>query len=797
MEQNPFEKIKIALAGAEKLAEKHYDDTGKALEAIASLYAALGAESAEKARELAQSRDELLNGLRRPVIRIAAIGTTSSAKSSLLNFLCGQELLPTDVQEKSAGVTRIRDAAKPGLFIEPTAGAEWPSGEIPVDSAVGIREKLDEVMETYRKAAANNPDIEAPEFLVEYPLQARDLLEAPEEFGLELLDLPGLKYTGDERNLRVMAECRDSLCLVTFGAHETDPVKQEALLDAAMEQIALIDAPLERMFFVATKTDEFLLKTPDGWPRNEKKYLEERLEAIKERIGEKYGAEAAAGVKLSRISPLPALLSLKLFDADASESRKAWKRIDAGFRGLVTGGRDGDPYEGVDLDLMGKFATWSDGEKTEVFNQLCETAGSEAFLGNLKSRLTDNLAAILLPPPYARYAGVADETGEWLKRSIDAVRLRIRGDARQYIEKLEETAKEQGVIQTKAANTLELFISSWLTLVIRKAFYGDDDKAEWEMLWQKFPHFASPMLLATRNWDISIEKAFLKPVESAKAAIISGRPLPDSLPDKRALESVLRQLIKHGYTRRVCLEGMDGEAGDAATKALPRIFDDFIRVCEKIADKNYKLAAEQLLNKIHSCLERIQTDFIRYLNEENDKLPDGLRGVARITAQGLKEYTEYQLKPASGIRSRAKAWNKIENVMREVSNLDSNVLVNAWRRITGKATKIIRERITKVIVNIPAIKTVEVDFQVAFRELIPERLKIIEKAIMDKEAEFSSNIAAYRTSLYDSFRENLKRLTAEKMENAVAMEKKLDEAGERRKDAEADLLEIKKLYSEK
>ena len=793
MEENSFEKVKQKLVDAEKLADRHFEAAESAIKALASLDNNLAAEGEKRTRELAQSRDELTRELKNPTIRIAAIGTTSSAKSSLLNFLCGAELLPTDVQEKSAGVTRVRDAEKPGLFIESTAEAVWETGKIEVDSPEAIRARLEEVMDAYRKQSRDNPDIEAPEFVVEYPIEARVLLDAPKDFGLELLDLPGLKYTGDERNRRVMAECRDSLCLVTFGAHETDPLKQEALLDAAMEQIELIDAPLERMFFVATKIDEFLLKTPDGWPRNERNYLAERLDAIKERVGERYGKDKADAINLSRISPLPALLSLKLFDE--GEARKAWKRIDAGFRGLITQGRGGDPYDGVDLDLMGKFAEWSEAEKREVFNQLCETTGSVAFLDALKGRLAGNLPAILLPPPYAKYAEGAEETGEWLKRGIDAARLHIRGDAERYVVELEKMAKEQEAIQKTAAAALESFARDWLTLVIRSAFYGDNDKEGWALLWKRFPNFNSPLLLDSENWGINIEKAFLKPIACSRDAILGGKPLPDSLPERKKLEAALRDLIKHGYTRRVCIEGMDGVANDAAMKSLPIVFDNFTRLCEEIADRNYKLATEVMLDRILACLDQIQSDFIKYLNELNEKLPRELRGAARITAKGLREFTEYQLAPASVIRSRTRKWEKFVNVSREVSNLTGNFITNIWRRITGNATRIIQERKVEVIVKLPSIKTIEVDFMSAFRELIPERLGVIETAIMEKVDEFSQNITAYRTSLYDAFRANLERLSNEKMENAREAERKLDQAAEKRESAEADLREIRNSYS--
>lgn len=789
MENQSFSETRKLLQRAGSLAAERDSRLRAAIDAVAGLDAALRTEAAQKTAELTDALTGFSAELARPVVRVAATGATSSAKSSLLNFLCGEELLPTDAQEKSAGATRVRDAEKPALFVRPTEGAVWATGGVAVNSAAEIRAGLEEAMDRYREETRAGRRIAAPEFVVEYPLRARALLDLPRDFDLEALDLPGLRHVGDERDREIMAECRDSLCVVTFGAHETDPIKQEAVLDAVMESVDLIGAPLERMFFVATRVDEFLLKTPDGWPRNEKRFLEDRRQAIAERLAERYGPGASAS--LARLSPLPALLALQLFDETGA--RKAWKRLSGGFLGLVQGGRGGDPYEGVDTELMGKFAQWSDAEKTEVFNQIWDTAGAADFLAALKERLTANLPAVILPPATARYAEATEDAVEWLERKVAELKIRVRGDAERAIGNLERALKEQEEICAKAAAALETFVREWLTLVIRNSFYGDYDAEGWRLLWKKFPDFNSPALRESERWGFNIESAYLKPAESAREWLARGKALPDSLPRREELASALLELIRRGYGPG-SLKGVSGLIADEKSGALPGLFNKFIDLCQEIADLNSDRAAEALLARILACLEGIQNDFIAYLNEQNRSLPPESRAAAVITRRGLSRFARRATRSGKGVGTRARQWEKIEEVSRKVSNLTGNFLINLWRRATGNATKIIRDRVKTTIVSLPPYSTVLVDFKSVFRDQIPRRLAVVDKQIMEKTAEFSGNIAAYRTSLIESFRDSLKKSVGEKMANARAAERVLDEADASSRAAREELDELKNLY---
>lgn len=163
-----------------------------------------------------QAREHLDRGLQSPRVRIAVTGTTSSGKSSLLNFLCGEELLPTGVQEKSAGLVRIVHDEHVSLEIAATPGCRWESGFWADISGEEVQTRLDAVMDAFLKErdAGNRPA--PPSAVIHYPTWLGKKLGIQEQAGLELLDLPGLRSCRDDSLNELVRECRDALCLVTF-----------------------------------------------------------------------------------------------------------------------------------------------------------------------------------------------------------------------------------------------------------------------------------------------------------------------------------------------------------------------------------------------------------------------------------------------------------------------------------------------------------------------------------------------------------------------------------------------------
>jgi len=57
--------------------------------------------------KLDEALSTLVEELRNPTLTLATTGTTSSGKSTLVNLLCGAEIVPVAVSEMSAGAVTI------------------------------------------------------------------------------------------------------------------------------------------------------------------------------------------------------------------------------------------------------------------------------------------------------------------------------------------------------------------------------------------------------------------------------------------------------------------------------------------------------------------------------------------------------------------------------------------------------------------------------------------------------------------------------------------------------------------
>ena len=157
----------------------------------------------ELSSNLEKALEVLINELRHPTLILATTGTTSSGKSTLVNFLCGADIVPTAVSEMSAGAVTIEYNQEKGLIIEKTPGALWKCGEWKNISDEEIYDLLYDAMSSYIDAREEQPNLACPQANIYYPFRLvkdESLLELPKGVRVKLLDLPGLSYVGDERS---------------------------------------------------------------------------------------------------------------------------------------------------------------------------------------------------------------------------------------------------------------------------------------------------------------------------------------------------------------------------------------------------------------------------------------------------------------------------------------------------------------------------------------------------------------------------------------------------------------------
>ncbi len=184
---------------------------------------------------------KLVEKLDQPTVSIATTGTTSSGKSTVVNLLCGHEIMPVSAGEMSAGVVTIyHNPEKRKLRVLETPNAMWECGEWDNLTDDQIRNMLTDVMKKYNEKRGASDEPSCPQIELEFPVRIglnSDYIGIPKNYKFQVLDLPGFKFIGDEGNMSVIRKCRESLCLVTYNSEETDGKKQDELLNEVVSQV--------------------------------------------------------------------------------------------------------------------------------------------------------------------------------------------------------------------------------------------------------------------------------------------------------------------------------------------------------------------------------------------------------------------------------------------------------------------------------------------------------------------------------------------------------------------------------
>ena len=207
----------------------------------------------------------LYSDLESPTLILATTGTTSSGKSTIVNLLCGADLMPRMAQEMSAGVVYIHHSPdnKKHLKVHETEGALWECGEWHDLTDAETRDKLTKVMDEFNKSKGINQPA-TPHIELTYPLACFNnpellaLSSLPKSTQFKLMDLPGLRNHQDNTNAEVIKNCRDALCLVAYNMEETDENRRRELVQQILQQIKHMGGSPARMLFVLNRIDAFL-----------------------------------------------------------------------------------------------------------------------------------------------------------------------------------------------------------------------------------------------------------------------------------------------------------------------------------------------------------------------------------------------------------------------------------------------------------------------------------------------------------------------------------------------------------
>ncbi|NEP50942.1 MAG: GTPase [Moorea sp. SIO3C2] len=353
---------------------------------------------------------ELVKELSQPVLTLATTGTTSSGKSTLVNFLCGAEIVPVAVQEMSAGVVIVEYSETKSLKIDQTPGALWECGEWRNLTDEDIYDRLDQVMKSYLQANRDGKtSVACPQTTISYPFRLvadPNLLDLPEKTKVRIMDLPGLAHVGDEGNGSVIRKCKEALCIVTYNSAETDRQKVSNLLQEVVDQVKELGGSPARMLFVMNRIDEF--RKDQNWPDSEIDFFKKTVHDIKQKLTkelEEYKEDISA-LKVIKMSALPALLSVQMKSHNQQKSTQASEKINKRFNFLIP--------EDILEDLPGLAKKWDSQGRKRVSDAVWEVSYADEFHKYLKEHIDENFPQLVIPQIVDRFkAKAGNAVAEW------------------------------------------------------------------------------------------------------------------------------------------------------------------------------------------------------------------------------------------------------------------------------------------------------------------------------------------------------------------------------------------------
>lgn len=332
--------------------------------------------------------------LKNPILILATTGTTSSGKSTIVNLLCGADIMPRMTQEMSAGVVYIHHSIDGNrkLNIHQTERALWECGQWNNLSDDQLRERLTKTMDIFNEnKGVNQP--EPPHIEITYPIACFNnkgllpLSKIPESTKFKLMDLPGLRNTQDIANSEVIKKCKDALCLVAYNMEETDEQRRSELVEQVLEQVKNMGGSPARMLFILNRIDAFNKDQEPERRREEhvRKVKTEIRDLLHRELGELRESGILDNLSYSRLSALPALYVQSIRNGDIGSV----KDLERHFSPLI-------PNNILD-DLPRRVENWEEQDIKRVGDAVWEKSYAKDFFFTLDKHIADHFPTLVIP----------------------------------------------------------------------------------------------------------------------------------------------------------------------------------------------------------------------------------------------------------------------------------------------------------------------------------------------------------------------------------------------------------------
>lgn len=594
-------------------------------------------EMQELSTKLDEALNKLINEIRSPTLTLATTGTTSSGKSTLVNLLCGAEIVPVAVSEMSAGTVTIEYREEKSLIIHETPGALWECGEWKNISEEEIYQRLYRVMISFMEKRGEEANLACPQSTIYYPfrLVKESKLELPQGTRVKLLDLPGLAYVGDEGNTNVIKQCREALCILTYNSAETDPKLKKSLLEEVVKQVKDLRGSPARMLFTLNKIDVF--RADKNWPETENRFVENTIRNIKNELTArlKEHTEDIENLQVVKLSTWPALLSLQIQNPDDKYSFQACKKADNNFNGLI---------EEILEDLPRKTEKWTKHERNRVAVALWQKSYGEEFQEHLREHITNHFPQLVIPPIIDRFNKAAGNAiTEWSIQTTTAILNSSEEGYQQECENISQIRLTlKSFLEESDKNLKQPFesLDTKVKEVLAEKSEDKDDVVNYirtkilELQKDKPYNELGDTLYPIFSWEVEFQKGINQVLEAVAESLETGRVDLDSPNLKKVnvlhinlLERNLNRLIDLGYTSDVAKKGETREARTNEEKKQLKIINEELNelaIHLNIVIKDVlKQISNQELNRIYQAVSKLFRCHLSYIEQEaNNIAPD-------------------------------------------------------------------------------------------------------------------------------------------------------------------------------
>ncbi|MBR2124199.1 MAG: dynamin family protein [Acetobacter sp.] len=653
-----------------------------------------------------------------PELTLATTGTTSSGKSTLANFLIGESILPSAVQEMSAGLVRVKHSNKRRLTIPQTQGATWETGTWENVSASDVCHRLKETMDAFRKEEESVEELEPVIFDVEWPIrlvERKGKLDLPEGTQFTILDLPGLKSVNDERNGPVIRKnIAKAFCLVAYNAEETDRTKQKILLNEVVNQVIALSygegggehaescvgnvSLLQRMLFLLNRVDAFYRH--DDASEQLEKFKGEVTTQLRGKLEEAFPEHESAieKIELTQVCSLPALLAVEVdrLWEDPENQDKVLKKIKRLFQQIF-------PEDYFD-EFPRKLEELTNEQKKEFITQTFKSSYGITFEESLSSHISESFFELVLDVPLR-------ELSEASAQLVQILDIRVE----EYTQRSAEQAEEKLRCLGRARAELESNVCQIFGIYERVcAVIGNTgEKMETRFGDLRAPCFELGDYIGMPDVLLSLIDAMddvlyeprrdllLYVNEFMEGGTPAPAPLMVGLKELDAFNEAIERLKKSPY-HRYYKEGaafLEGE-NDAVESALVAFMPELSRIAVSVIQKALNISSHRIQEAFAICSDKVFAKMKDIIGKETSLFTDfpGLRTI-------FEGEVTYAPPPSMDVTISYSA-DQETKVFTRTEEVPTNFL-RKW--LFGRRIKEVREE--KKVIKVPSLGELFRDFE--------------------------------------------------------------------------------------